>query len=230
VRLIVLPGLDGTGTFTDAVCTELAGAYRIEAVRFPADIADYDALFDWLQPRLPREEYAIVAESFSGPLALRIAAGKPENMRAIILVASFARAPRRIPASFARLLTIFPVRSIILLWLVQWALVGRWVPRDFAKHMSEALRAVPKRTLSRRLQQVLLADRVEDVRSLTLPRLFVRAARDALVPKREADPFLAARWQVVTIEGPHFLNLTRPKDVSAAIRVFLAGHLQAVDA
>ena len=91
MRLVVLPGMDGgaelSATFRDAIPFETEGvAYP------PEELLGYDALEALLRSRLEGVgEHVLVAESFSGPVAVRLAADPPPSLRGLVLVASFLR-------------------------------------------------------------------------------------------------------------------------------------------
>src|SRR6185312_5639955 len=74
---------------------ELPKTIEPRVIAYPPDRAlDYDALQAWLSPQLPTDQpFAIVAESFSGPLGMRLAATRPQNLKALVLVATFHRQP-----------------------------------------------------------------------------------------------------------------------------------------
>ena len=97
MRVIVLPGLDGTGRllaeFAEAICK----THDVTVIAYPEDMTSYERIVDWLLPCLPPEEYVIVAESFSGPAATRIALERPAHLRGVVFVATFLRAPVRLP-------------------------------------------------------------------------------------------------------------------------------------
>jgi len=104
MRLIVLPGLDGTGALTAPLGDTLRGSHDVEIISYPTNLTRYEDIAPWLAPQLGSRDYALVAESFSGPLAIAIAAERPQGLKALVLVASFARSPRRLPAFLATVL------------------------------------------------------------------------------------------------------------------------------
>jgi pimeloyl-[acyl-carrier protein] methyl ester esterase len=224
VRLIVMPGLDGTGLLSAPLCDRLAQSFDVEAIRYPNDVFSYEDAARWLKPRLPASDYCIVAESFSGPLAVMLANERPAGLKALVLVASFARSPRPVPPFFAAILYLLPIRSVVLVWLSRWFLVGKWGDRSFPQDFVTVLCPVPRRTLAQRLREVMRVSVVETLQAVAIPRLLVAASADALVPARRTEDFRAAGWTVVTVDGPHFLNLTRPQEVANAIKGFLAAN------
>jgi pimeloyl-[acyl-carrier protein] methyl ester esterase len=224
MQVILLPGLDGTGALTAPLGAYLGPPQKVQVVQYPADLFRYDDVADWLQPHLPTGDYVIVAESFSGPLAIRMAAARPSGLKAVVLVASFARSPRRFPAFCAAILYLLPIRSVLLIRLTRWFLVGNWGARDFPEAFVKITGPVPLKTLAGRLRAVLKVNVVDDLKAGEGPRLLVVASGDRLVPASRAGDFRAAGWEVETVDGPHFLTLTRPQAVAHVISAFLAKH------
>lgn len=190
---------------------------------YPSTLTRYDDIARWLRPQLGTGSYAIVAESFSGPLAVRLAAAHPAGLKALILVASFSRAPHRLPAFLASALYLLPLRSLVFIRLTQRLLVGKWGPKTFPEDFVKVLQAVPRRTLVGRLRAVARVDVSGELTEIRVPKLMITASADALVPRSCSARFAAAGWMLASVEGPHFLALTRAEDVADRIERFLVG-------
>ena len=99
----MLPGLDGTGALLEDFAAALAGHFDVEVIAYPHDeLLGYSQLCGLVRMRLPQQDYVLIAESFSGPVGLALAAERPAGLKALVLCASFARidlpAPREIHA------------------------------------------------------------------------------------------------------------------------------------
>ena len=221
MRLIVLPGLDGTGALSEPLCARLSLSHDVENVRYPGELFQYEDLARWLESRLGPGDFAIIAESFSGPLAIRLAATQPAGLKALILVASFARSPRRVPAFAAAGLYLLPLRSRLLIRLTRRVLVGKWGAQDFPETWTKIISTVPRPTLVGRLREVLRVNVTGQLSVIQCPRLLIVADRDRLVPVANTHDFSRHGWATEKVEGPHFLNLTRGEDVAERIEVFL---------
>ncbi len=79
--LALLPGMDGTGTMFSILSRVLPPRFEPRVIDYPArETLSYDALLARIEARLPTDQpYAVVAESFSEPLAIRLAAAKPKG-------------------------------------------------------------------------------------------------------------------------------------------------------
>src|SRR4051794_30846760 len=92
---VVLPGMDGTGELVASFVALCPAGDTCVVVRYPrARVLTEEALIEAIDDFLPRfDDFVLVAESFSGQFAIRIAARRPARLRGIVLVATFARCP-----------------------------------------------------------------------------------------------------------------------------------------
>jgi pimeloyl-[acyl-carrier protein] methyl ester esterase len=79
-RLVLLPGLDGTGELFAPFIDEL-GEIRSQVIAYPADRAmNYAEHESCARSQLPMDEdFVLLGESFSGPVSIAIAAAPPAN-------------------------------------------------------------------------------------------------------------------------------------------------------
>jgi pimeloyl-ACP methyl ester carboxylesterase len=79
-------------------------------------------------------------------------------------------------------------------------------------------------TLRARVAAVLSIDAREDWRRVTVPKLYLRAAADRLIPRSALDTLQALRddLRIREFDAPHFLLQTRPRECAAEVKTFLA--------
>ena len=207
---MLLPGLDGTGDLFAPLLAALRPDVPTAVVRYPDEPLDYAACEVIARAALPQNRpYVVLGESFSGPIAVAIAARAPPGLLGCILCASFVTSPRAILRVIKPLLHVFP---------------PQWIPEAVAAHFlmgrfaSPELRGLHTRVL-RRVSPKTLASRLEEL----VPTLYLRATEDRLVPRSAAAPFarLASGARVVEIEGPHFLLQANPVEAARVIRDFV---------
>lgn len=149
VALVLLPGLDGTGLLFEAFVAFLGEDIDVIVVSYPADIPlGYPELESIARSLLPPDKpFYLLGESFSGPIALSIAASPPPGLLGVILCCSFARDPLPRLAPMRALLRYLPpiTPPITLLSIF---LMGRFT--------SERLRAQLRNVLSRVAADVLV--------------------------------------------------------------------------
>ncbi len=222
---LLLPGLHGNAALWprfQAAWQRLAPAAAPPPgiVTYPDDPAwDLDAYIRHVEAAISAP-VDVVAESFSGPIAMRVAQRGRVQVRRLVLVASFAGAlrPRCLP--WARL-----VPDAVLVRPPRWA-----VAQLLANGVSDAalvddivatVRAIPAAVVQRRLG--IIAGLAADV-AVAQPVLYLQATRDRLVPAsalatiRCCCPDLA----VTTIAAPHLVLQAAAAEAAAAVQAFCA--------
>lgn len=217
--VVVLPGLDGTGDLLDAFCAAAPPAVDCYLVRYPTDEPlDYRALEAYVTERIPPERrITIIAESFSGPIAVRLAARFGDRVKALVLCNSFVTPPRsRLLRLLARPM-IFRIRlpERILAALMLAPLATPALTAAFAS----AIRRVHPTVLAIRVRELLSVDEIETIRRVTLPIAYLRGSLDRLVPERALRVLIEAvpAVHVFRIEAPHAILQTAPNAAWAAI-------------
>ncbi len=75
-------------------------------MNYPTDKKlDYDDLLNLVIKMLPKEEpFILLGESFSGPLAIRVAVTIPLGLKAVVLCASFVTYPQKLVSTWENVL------------------------------------------------------------------------------------------------------------------------------
>lgn len=223
---VLLPGFDGSGRLFAPLLAKVSLPFEPRVEALPSDVPrGYDELAKWLTHRLPTDRpFALLAESFSGPLAVRIASDQPKFLSHLVLVATFLRSPlRRWLTAFAPLARSSFSRPPPAL-AIRALLAGRDAPPSLVAAVREATMSLPPEVAAARARAALSADVVGTFASLTVPTLWIRASADCLLRSGHADDALALRpsVRVVSIDGPHMILQRRPSECLAAIARFLA--------
>ncbi|MGB3315993.1 MAG: alpha/beta hydrolase [Albidovulum sp.] len=226
MKIVVLPGLDGTGHLLGDFADALSDEHRVEVLSYPLDMTSYAEIAEWLARQRHDEEFAIVAESFSGPLAIDLAAAKPDGLRAVIFVATFACAPRHVPQPLIRLMKILPVPRLALAWLSLPFVMGGKGTAEFRANYQRALRKVPMSSMLSRLAAVLTVDKRDMLPKVTVPCIYLHAEKDRLVPLSAAADFAPICDAVISVDAPHFLLQTRPIEAAQHVAHFLSKRQQ----
>ena len=228
-RLVLLPGLDGTGDLFAPFISELGSSPETKVVRYPSDgCPDYASCEAAARLALPRiGSYVLLGESFSGPVAIRIAASKPAGLSGLILCASFARNPRPALRRFRALLRRVPRRHPPN-WLVSSLVLGSASTPVLTSMLVRSLKQTAPEILLSRALAVLDVDAARELADVKVPILYLKARRDRLVPVAAYQEILAIARQVsvVDIDAPHFVLQVAPKEAVDSIRGFF-GSLEA---
>ena len=90
MKLILLPGLDGTGLLFKHLQKVLPDFYEPEVIAYSiTQKQTYPELIEQVKTQLPTEPFLLLAESFSGPIAYRLSLDTSIPIKKLILVATF---------------------------------------------------------------------------------------------------------------------------------------------
>jgi pimeloyl-[acyl-carrier protein] methyl ester esterase len=226
LSLVLLPGLDGTGRLFDSLLDVLPRELDPIIVSFPSAInQDYAALEAHVAGVLPLDRpFVLLGESFSGPLALRLAARGSANLAAIILVASFIVRPVAWLPSVARYLVHpvilrLPGRSLLMRWL----LFGKKPPAALVDRAMRCVGSVEPAVLACRIKAALAVDATDAFMRCAVPMLYLGGAQDRLVSSQTAQRLKALRPDLaaVMVDAPHFVLQRAPVAAVSEIVEFL---------
>jgi pimeloyl-[acyl-carrier protein] methyl ester esterase len=222
--LVVLPGLDGTAALHTEFVASVSPAFdSVAVVRYPPDKAlGYAALEALVRAQLPpAAPFVLLGESFSGPIALSIAADPPSNLVGLVLSTTFAKSPTPLLSPLTPFTRIAPVRALPLS-VLSWVLFGRWATPQLEASLHSALLAVRPAVLRFRAAAALQANVSALLGSISVPILYLRATHDRLLSPAAGRHILSALPQCTTadIAGPHLLLQAAPTDCARAVAAF----------
>ena len=139
----MLPGLDGTGKLFAEFIRAIGAQARVQVVVYPHDVPlGYGELEALVRAALPTDRrYVLLAESFSGPLAIRIAADPPRGLAGVILCGTFAKNPFPWLRWARPILVRLPVKSMPR-WLRALLMWGSASPRRAPARAERAMTGV----------------------------------------------------------------------------------------
>ncbi len=223
--LLLLPGLDGSTNLFARFIQAASGALDLRGVPYPRDrFLDYPELEQLVRSRLPRgEPYAILGESFGGPLALRVAATKPEGLVGVVLAATFHRKPANLLIARAAPLGPAFFRLPLPPHVVRLLLAGGDAPQDLVEEVREAVRQVPANVMAARARAALAVDESEALRKCPVPLLFLGGKRDRLLRSTIPSEIraLQPRVEVRMLDTPHLVLQRRPEEAMRIVEEFL---------
>ena len=221
-ELVLLPGLDGTGVLFERLQKILPSAVvKVTVIAYPPDASmtyrDYVAL---VKGSLGSRRVVLLGESFSGPIAIMLAAEIPEHVRGLILSATFLRSPW--PRWLVHLGSLIDpsgtpagARNTVLM--------GRSRDTELARTISNIVAAMPPGVRAARIQAVSKVDVRTQFAGLACPILALHDTADWIVPKRQLEVAIRtmsnARWEM--IPGAHMLLQTQPKIAAQHILKFI---------
>lgn len=220
MRLVLLPGMDGTGYLFAPFIREFGATAQV--VRYPiSSNANYAELEQLVRRELPpREDFFLLGESFSGPVSIGIAADPPINLKGLVLCCTFANAPRPLLAPLRHLLPILPAPPIGVL---EALLCGRFANTEVRELLARTMEEVPLHVLKARLRAAASVDAISSLRRLSVPALYLRANEDRVVPLSAFHKIAEVAKSVrgVDLVAPHFLLQTVPQQAASVIEEFM---------
>lgn len=221
---MLLPGLDGTGKRLDEFAAHLGASFDVFIVGYPPTRPlAYEALEQLVRAALPKDRpYVLLGESFSGPIAVRIAADSPIGLRALVLCASFVKTPIPLPRWAASLAAYAPIKSMPR-WLRGLMLWGSSSSARIPTQAQRASAGVDAAVLRARLAALLTVDASAAAMRVRLPMLVIRARSDRLFGARAARAIreAAPHAEIASLEGPHLLLQTRPRECADLVARFI---------
>ena len=223
MTLVLLPGMDGTGTLYESFISALGPSYSVKIVRYPTDEPlGYSELEDIARAALPSEgPFIILGESFSGPIAVSLAAECSSRLKGLILCCSFVKNPRPIFTGIKLFVDMFP-NTIMPKAMLNFFLLGTFSNNALSSALSRAVSQVSSPVLLARLKAVLSVNVSEKFSTLKVPVLYLRASHDRVVPRTSSEIILLlnSRSKMVQIEAPHFLLQSAPVKAAQLVGTF----------
>ncbi len=220
--LVLLPGMDGTGLMFGPFLGVVDGL-DAQVLRYPPELTAYPDCIAYARAQLPVDRpYLLLGESFSGPVAIALAAERPKGLLGLVLCCTFARNPHPglgWAAPIVRALPAFRMSH----WLIRYLLLGTWATQPLLALADHLPSVVPAATMKARLLAVVAVDQTPLLSRIQVPTLALCATQDRLVPKA-SDRWTQAHLpglETALIPGPHWLLQARPEGTARAIEAFL---------
>lgn len=237
MKLVLLPGMDGTGLLFKPILESLQNTLAgidVLVLNLPNHCPqDYDYLSSFIAKQLPQTDFILVAESFSGGIAARLSSTKlsstqqastqlaptqlaSHHLKGIIFVASFLSSPKPYLPYLASLL---PLHLLVDLPLSSFVyrtfLLGNGASKQDILLLKKAIKATSVQSLKQRLKTISKA-RYNGFTS-DIPIVHISASQDRLVSKRKIADFTKAypNHTLIKLEGPHFLLQTQAEQCAS---------------
>ena len=220
--IVLLPGMDGTGELLADLRGRLLPNRPVTVVAYPINRPlGYEALAAFVAERLPAGRFVILGESFSGPIAIEIAARMPERVAGLVLASTFARRP--VPGLLAHAVPLLngawlPRR------LMEAVLLGPQATPKLKARLAEMTSRIPRDVMQARARAALGVDVRARLGAVACPALCLVGRRDRLIgPRCVAELRAGLRdARFVDLEAPHMLLETHAEEAANAIEMFCA--------
>lgn len=209
-----MPGLDGTGKLFAPIIPYLESQFDLVFVTYP-DLNSFNDYVECAQYQLPDTPgFSLLAESFSGPVAMALMANQPGQIGPSVLSATFARSP--LPA-LTRMSNYVPEQIFSIGALNEFCL-DVYASNDEDQSETQPLPL----NVTEQIDGALLKHRISvlsriDVSALLpqieVPILYLHAVRDRIASETDAKMIQEYLPNVrrVDIDAPHLLLQTQPR-------------------
>ena len=220
-HLVLLPGLDGTGELFAPLLQALGDDSPTSVVRYGSELT-FDEYVESAGRALP-DQCVLIAESFSGPVAIALAARHPANIRCLVLCATFAISPFRTLLRAARIVPKRLFRPSLLLPPMVHHFCFSGASISVRPSPVAVVSTVPPAIMRARLACLATTDVRPLLPRIAMPVLYLRASNDRIVSARRSLELtsLLPNVKATEIDGPHLLLQARPRECAAAITDFV---------
>ncbi len=218
MKLVFLPGLDGTGLLFNRLIDALPKDLSIEIFSLDEIAGDtYYEQANELAKRFENENIIIVAESYSGRIAYELCGILGNKIKGIVFLASFISSPSLISklAGYLPLLFIKPlVITKFIVNLIGFNGSGRKAEIDSIFH---SLQKCNKTKIKSRLRNISKLTKPDVV--YKQPVTYIKPHNDYLVSGGAVRVLqdIFVNLNVVTVQGGHFIAQSNPEECSKIV-------------
>jgi len=219
-EIVLLPGLDGTGDLFDRLAANLADEFTVNVMRYPNDPSlGYAGYAELARRLIGQRRVFLLGESFSGPVAVRVAAQLGPQIKGVILAATFLRTP--LPGWFMRRAartepeaTPKRIRDAILM--------GSYGDDELRNKVEQIVRGLSRPVRAARLRAIAEVDVRDDFSRLSCPVLVLHGRKDWLVSITDMQKAVCDKGgaRIVAFSAAHMLLQTRAVEAAMEIRAF----------
>lgn len=210
-RLILLPGMDGTGQHFEHLIAQFPLPWHATILNLNHLVSNtYDAQIQAAVSLVGNESVVVVAESYAGPIAYELAKRLPHQIKHIVFIASFITCPAPLAKLAAKLPSWLWRPNFIPFSIANQCLFGGCGTRENFQALKRVVLKVGVKTLAERMNNI--ARLAPPNFHLSVPVTYIRPELDYLVNSRTVK-LLASfcqNYREFTVKGGHFLTLTQP--------------------
>ena len=216
--LVLLPGFDGTGRLFSPLHKQLSEGINTIVLSYSNDKPmTYSELCYSLKDEMPNTPFVLLGESFGGPLAILLSQRSNENLKGIILCATFVKNPQVLITKLVRpFLKPKHLRKETPSWYIKTLLTNGISDKKLIYNIQAATRELTPEIYFTRLKEIAEVNVTNILENCELPILYLRASRDQLV--YESSMKLIENFgksvAIQSFDAPHMLLQTRSEQAA----------------
>ncbi len=225
-----MPGLDGTGNMFKPLLSSLGPKINTHIISYPSDrYLSFDELSGYVRNQLKDidDQIVLLAESFSGPIAINLLQNPLPSIKAVIFSATFCERPRSLLISFARILPLEQIFKIpIPTSVIKLFCLGFNVSSETVDLFRNTIANSNIRILSKRVRDISRL-KLSKLSFGNIPCCYIQAQYDRLVPSSCFNSFqrFLPQIQLFKIKGSHFILQAKPHECKEIIVRFINKNL-----
>jgi pimeloyl-ACP methyl ester carboxylesterase len=224
LMLVLLPGMDGTGELFENLLAELPPNQKTVVVRYPTStVLNYEELTALADMQIPKNTpYFLLGESFSGPIAIALAASANEQLKGVILCCTFAINPRPLLSNWSFLVPAITITDK-LLCVTSNLMMSSFKDCKVYEQLKATLPRVSPETMRARLEAVIGVNYLVELAKINVPILYLKGKKDHLVPSAASKTIVkyAKNVSLVELDAPHLLLQIAAKKAASEISGFM---------
>ncbi len=226
--IIFLPGIDGTGISFEPFRAVLPHDVHVNIIRYPTDrLLSFEEMVCSAKRQFHSHQKGaiILAESFSGLVAIALVGSRQIEAKCLILCSTFARSPRPVLLRVFGYLPLEPLIKLPLPVFIFKLMIGcdEEAAKLFLAMWRKVKALVPAKVLIHRLKLISQVDVRGWLSKISIPCLYIQATADRSVPPSSLFDYVESvlDLRVRRIRGPHFILQAEPKASLEAIENFV---------
>jgi pimeloyl-ACP methyl ester carboxylesterase len=211
--LVLMPGFDGTGKLFDPIIPLLEPHFDLKVITYP-DLDSFNDYIDCAYRQLPQiPGYSLLAESFSGPVALALMSQLPDQIGPSVLCSTFCRSPLH---TMTQMLNQIPDQMFSLGALASFCFdVDELIDMDFTDTQPIPVNVTSQldgTVLKHRISVLSRIDVSAMLPDIQTSILYLQGTHDKIVTQSHAQMVaqLLPNVHRVNLDGPHMLLQTHP--------------------
>ncbi|MFS1525512.1 alpha/beta fold hydrolase [Microbulbifer sp. 2304DJ12-6] len=220
MKILLLPGLDGTGLLFRHLIEALPESLDLEAISFfDFPQSSYLEQAQRLAELFSDRQIFLVAESYSGRIAYELCSLMSGKIKGVVLIASFISPPSKVSRLAVPLCRYGIKPTRLNQWLANMVGFNGYGSRRQVHETFFALAKTQGEGLQERARNIAQLD--IPIIKHTVPTTYIRPSRDHLV-NRGAVNIIDALYcdlEIITLPGGHFIAQSKPAECARIIEL-----------
>ncbi len=225
-----MPGFDGTGALFAPLIEAFGPKYEFKVVRY-SDECTLAECVNTAASFMPDEPAVLIAESFSGPVALSLMSRFPDRVHCAVLCATFPSKPHPLLLQIAsRLPAALLGADSLRKAAVRMFCLNGIRDRKLLEQVTRVVQDMTSAHINARFRILRDIDPGADLANIRVPTLYLRASQDRLIGDALGDEIVGQipNATLREVDGPHLLLQAKPAECAVLIREFV-GRSQPAD-